>query len=125
MGLGFSIRNLGKDFHETSKVDASLTVLLLNACSLLKRLHELTTVVISSPIKVITERWLDDKIPEAEIAISDNQLSCNYRKGIGGGALLFIRSPLRPKQIQLEHDGTPFTDVVTSTLGISKTTLNC
>ncbi len=33
MGLGFSNRNLKKDVHVRSEVDASLTILMLNACS--------------------------------------------------------------------------------------------
>ncbi len=59
------------------------------------------------------------------IEIRDYSLFRKDRKGRGGGALLFIRSFLRPKQkIQLKHDGTPLTDVVTSTIGVGNATLN-
>ncbi len=65
---------------------ASSRVLLLNACSLLNKLDELTTVAISHKphIIAITETWLSDKIIAAEIAINDYQLLRNDRKAIGG-----------------------------------------
>ncbi len=76
-------------------------------------------------IVAITETWLHENTTDAEIAISDYQLFRKDRKGRGCGALLFIRSSLRPKQqVQLKHNGIPFTDVVISISGISNTTLN-
>ncbi len=127
MDLGFSDRNLRKNGYVKSKEDASLTILLLNACSLLNKFDEVITLsVFNKPhIIAITESWLHDKISDPEIEIRDYRLFRKDRKGGGGGALLFIRSSLRPKQkIQLKHDGTPFTDLVTSAIGIRNATLN-
>ncbi len=104
-----------------------MTVLILNACSLLNEFDKVITLSVSHKphIIAIIESWLHDKIFDPEIDIRDYRLFRKDRKGRGGGALLFIRSSLRLKQkIQLKHDGTPFTDVVTSTIGISNTTLN-
>ncbi len=81
-----------------SKEDASLTILLLNACSLLNKFDEVISLTVSHKphIIVITESWLHDKILDPEIEIRDYSLFCKDRKGRGGGALLFIRSSLRP-----------------------------
>ncbi len=95
-----------------------MTILLQNACSLLKKFDEIITLSVSHKphIIAITESWLHDKILDPETEIRDYSLFRKDRKGRGGGALLFLRSSLRPKQkIQLKHDGTPLTDVVTST----------
>ncbi len=127
MDLGFSDRNLRKNGYVTSKEDASFTILLLNACSFLNKFDEVITLSLSHKphIIAITESWLHDKSSDPEIEIRDYRLFRKDRKGRGGGALLCIRSSLCPKQkIQLKHDGTPFTDVVTSTIGIRNATLN-
>ncbi len=114
MDLVFSDRNLKKNGLVESKEDASLTVFLLNACSLLNKFDEVITLSVSHKphIIAITKSWLHDKISDPEIEIRDYRLFRKDRKGRGSGALLFIRWSLRPKQIiQLKLDGTPFTDV--------------
>ncbi len=100
MDLGFSDRNFRKNGYVTSKENASLTSLLLNACSFLNKFDEVITLSVSHKphIIAITESWLHDKISDPEIEIRDYRLFRKDRKGRGGGALLFIRSSLRPKQ---------------------------
>ncbi len=85
----------------TSKEDSSLTILLLNACSLLNKFDEVLTLPVSHKphIIAITESWLHDKISDPEIEIRDYSLLRKDRKGRGGGAILFIRSSLRPKLV--------------------------
>ncbi len=104
-----------------------MTVLILNACSLLNEFDDIITLSVSHKphIIAITESWLHDKILDPEIEIRDYSLFRKDRNCRGGGAFLFIRSSLRPKQkIQIKQDGTPLTDVVTSTIGIGNATLN-
>ncbi len=62
-----------------SEVDASLTTLLLNACSLMNKIYELITIVQSyKPLIVtITEIWPHDQINDAEIAIDDYHIFRN------------------------------------------------
>ncbi len=100
MDLGFSDRNLRKNGYVKSKEDASLTILLLNACSLLNKFDEVITLSVSHKphIIAINESWLHVNISDPEIEIRDYSLFRKDRKGRGGGALLFIRSFLRPKQ---------------------------
>ncbi len=108
--LGFSDRNLRKNGYVKSKEDASLIILLLNACSPLNKFDEVITLSVSHKphIIAITEFWLHDKILEPR----DRNQRLSFIPQRGGGALLLIRSSLRPKQkIQPEHDGTPLTDV--------------
>ncbi len=100
---------------------------MLDACSLMNKIDELITVVqtYKPHIVAITETWLHEQINDTEIIINDYHIFLKDREGRGGGALLFIKSSLRPKQqIQLKHDGTTLTDLVSSTLAISNTTLN-
>ncbi len=47
MRLGLANRNLRKDVHVRSEVDASLTILMLNACSLMNKIDELITIVLT------------------------------------------------------------------------------
>ncbi len=83
------------------------------------------TVAHKPHIIATTESWLNDKIYDPEIEIRDSSLFRKFRKGRGGGALLFIRSSLRPKQkIQLKHEGTVLTVVVTSRFVVGIATLN-
>ncbi len=108
MGLGFANRNIRKDVHVRREVDASLTILMLNACSLMNKIDKLITIVqtYKPHIVAITDTWLHDQMNDAEIAINDYHIFRNDREGRGGGALLLIKSSLRPKQqIQLQHDG--------------------
>ncbi len=49
-------------------------------------------------IVAITETWLHDQINDAEIAFNAYHIFCKDREGRGGGALLFIKASLRPKQ---------------------------
>ncbi len=97
-----------------------MTTLLLNACSLLNKFDEVITLSVSHKphMIAITESWLHVNISDE---IRDYNLFRKDRQGRGGGALLFIRSSLRPKQkIQLKHDGTP----LMSKIGIRNATLN-
>ncbi len=59
MGLGFSNRNLRKDFHVRHEVDASLTTLILKACSLMIKIDELITILqtYKPHIVAITVTW--------------------------------------------------------------------
>ncbi len=68
MGLVFANRKLRKDVHVRNEVDASLTILILTACSLMNKVDELITIVqIYKPrIVAITETWLHDHINDAE-----------------------------------------------------------
>ncbi len=77
MGLGLANRNLRKDVHVRSEVDASLTTLMSNACSLMNKIHELITIVqtYKPHIVAITETWFHDQINDAEIAINDYHIS--------------------------------------------------
>ncbi len=127
MGLGFANRNLRKDVHVKSEVDASLMILMQNACSLMNKIDELITIVetYKPHIVTITETWLHDQINDAEIAINDFHIFRKDREGRGGRALLFIKSSLRSKQqIQLDHDGTPLADLISSTFAVNNTTMN-
>ncbi len=106
MGQGLANRNLRKDVHVRSEVDASLTILMLNAYSLMNKIDEFITIVqtYTPHIVAITETWLHDQINDAEIAINDYHIFRKDREGRGDGALLLIKSCLRPKQqIQLKH----------------------
>ncbi len=96
MGLGFFNRNLRKDVHVRSEVDASLTILLLIECSKITKIDELITIVqtYKSHIVTITETWLHDQINGAEIANSDYHIFRKDREGRGGGALFFYFLPL-------------------------------
>ncbi len=89
--LGFSARNLRKNGYVKSKEDA---------CSLLNKFDEAITLSVSHKphIVAITESWLHDKISGPEVVLRDYSLFRKNRKGRRGGALLFIRSSLRPKQ---------------------------
>ncbi len=100
MGPGSYNRNLRKDVLVRSKVDTSLTIFLLNACSLVNKIDVLTKIVQAYKPHVvsITETWLHDQINGAEIAINDYYIYHKDSEGRGGGPLLFIKSPLRSKQ---------------------------
>ncbi len=78
---------------------ANRKILMLNACSLMNKIGELITIVqtYKPHIVAITEAWLHDQINDAEIAINDYHIFRKDREGRGGGALLFIKSSLRPK----------------------------
>ncbi len=90
----------------------------------MNKIDEFITIVqtYKPHIVAITETWLHDQINDAKIAINDYHI---FRKDRGGGALLLIKSSLRPKQqIQLKHDGTPLTDLVSPTIAINNTSRN-
>ncbi len=76
----------------------------------MNRIDKLITIfqALKTHIVAITKSWLHDQINDAEMAIHDYHIFRKEREGRGGGALLFIKSSLRPKQqIQLKHDNTP------------------
>ncbi len=123
MGLGFANRNLRKDVHVRSEVDANWTILMLNASSLMNKIDELITIV-QTYIVAITETWLHDQINDAEVAINDYHIFRKDREGRGGEALLLIKSSLPKSQIQLKHDGSPLTDLASSTITTNNPTLN-
>ncbi len=58
--VGFSDRNFRKNGYVTSKEEASFTILLLNACSLLNKFDEVISLTVSHKphIIAITESWL-------------------------------------------------------------------
>ncbi len=94
---------------------------------MVNQVDELITTVqtYKAHIVAITETSLHDQINDAKVAINDYYIFRNDREGRGGGALLFIKSSLRPnQQIQLKHFGTPLTDIVSLTFAISNTALN-
>ncbi len=93
MGLGFSNRNRRKDVHVRSEFEANLTILMLNACSLMNKIDEFITVLqtYKTHIVAITKTWLHDQINDAEITINDCQIFLKDREGGGGGALGLIK----------------------------------
>ena len=80
----------------TSKHNACLNLLYLNARSILPKIDELRALCIANPYDIVcvVESWLSSDIENAELFIPGFSIFRKDRNRHGGGIIVFVKSSL-------------------------------